>query len=156
MSQDYAQRMKRKAEYKEGPEARENFCSKTQNQTEFVHFVNKGYGTTSTKRLVGHRGIGLAAQSVAKLTLHHAERGLDIRALALVLQELLFSEHEIMEHLRERSASRTSGRSLKCYERSASGSLNRIRVCEASISRAFVLNQMENRAPATALLTHPR
>jgi len=41
-----------------------------------------------------HRGIRLAPQIVAELSLDHAERGLDVAPLVVVRQELLAAEHE--------------------------------------------------------------
>src|SRR4029077_10234217 len=49
-----------------------------------------------TERLVDHRHIGLAAQGVPKLPLHHAKGGFHVAALVVVLQEFLPLEHEVV------------------------------------------------------------
>src|ERR1019366_6094635 len=87
-----------------------------------------------TKRFVDHRGIGLAAQGVAKLPLHHAKCGLDVRALVVVLQELLFAKHEVMEHLLERSASFTRCRPLERDKWGAASLRDHIGVGQATVS----------------------
>ena len=70
--------------------------------TQLVGFMNQDDQVMAqylTKRFVDHGSIGLAAQRVAELALHHAERGLHIGALVVVLQELLFTKHKVVEHL---------------------------------------------------------
>ena len=56
------------------------------------------------QRLVDHRNIRLAAKAISEFPLHHGERGLDIRPLVIVLQELRPPELEIVIHLRPRPA----------------------------------------------------
>ena len=75
--------------------------------TKFTHFVNEYDEVMTkhfTKRFIHHRGIGLAAQRVSELALHHAKRGFDIGPLVIVLQELLALEHEEVVHLAPLSA----------------------------------------------------
>src|ERR1035438_3319660 len=80
------------------------------------------------KRFVDHRRVSLAAKRVSKLALHHAERGFDVGALVVVLQELVLAEHEVMEHLLERSARLARRRTLERDERSAARLSDGIRV----------------------------
>ena len=63
--------------------------SKHRVDSELVHFVDKNHQVMTehlTKRFVDHRNIGLAAQPVAELPLHHAESRFDIGATMVVVQ----------------------------------------------------------------------
>lgn len=73
------------------------------------------------QRLVDHRNVSLAAQAIAKLPLHHTERGFDVRAGMVMGQKFLTLEHEVMEHLSERSASRSRCRTLERDKRGSTG-----------------------------------
>jgi hypothetical protein len=53
--------------------------------------------------LVDHRNFGLTPQAVTKLALHHAESGLDVGSLVVVLQEAVPSELKVVIHLLPRS-----------------------------------------------------
>src|ERR1017187_337268 len=86
------------------------------------------------KRFVDHRRVSLAAKRVSKLALHHAERGFDVGALVVVLQELVLAEHEVMEHLLERSARLARRRTLERDERSAARLSDGIRVGQTAVS----------------------
>src|ERR1700680_2761929 len=57
-----------------------------------------------TESFVNHGCIGLAPQAVAELALHHAESGLHVAALVVVLDELVSPEHEVVKHLFPRTA----------------------------------------------------
>src|SRR5260370_42338855 len=50
-----------------------------------------------TKNFIDHSNIGLAPQAVAELSLHHRERGLDVRPLVVMLQKLFTLELEVMK-----------------------------------------------------------
>jgi hypothetical protein len=52
-----------------------------------------------TKRFIQHGGISLAPQSVSEFPLNHAERGLNIGAQVVVLQELFPPVIEVVEQL---------------------------------------------------------
>jgi len=90
--------------------------------------------STLTERFVDHRRIGLASQAVAKLALHHAESGLDITALVVVLDEFVSPKHEVVKHFLPRPA--TSARSIRFerYKRRASCVRNRVRTFNAGVS----------------------
>ena len=51
------------------------------------------------QRLVDHRNIGLASQSVAELTLHHGERRFDVGTLVIVGKKVCALELEVVIHL---------------------------------------------------------
>jgi hypothetical protein len=73
----------------------------------FVHFVDEHDQIMTehfAQSFVHHRNIGLAAERVAKLPFHHRERGFNIAALVVSLQELLATEHEVVVHVAERAA----------------------------------------------------
>src|SRR6185437_3257058 len=90
-----------------------------------------------TKRFVQHGGIGLAAQSVSKLALNHAESGLNVRAQMVVLQELLSPVIEIVEHLPIVTASRCAhtGVRFESDEGRSPDFVHRLSVLVAGISR---------------------
>src|SRR5258708_953894 len=52
-----------------------------------------------TKNFVDHSNIGLAPQAVSELSLHHRERGLDVRPFVVMRQKLLAPIWEVMNHL---------------------------------------------------------
>ena len=66
---------------------------------EFKHFMDK-HDQVMTQNLaesfVDHRGIGFAAERVAKLSLQHAERGFYVRTLVVVLQKLFLAKVEVV------------------------------------------------------------
>jgi hypothetical protein len=69
---------------------------------EFVHFVNEDYQVMTqnlAQRFIDHRHIGLAAQGVAELPLHHRKGRFDIRPLVIVGKEILPVEHEVVVHV---------------------------------------------------------
>ena len=86
------------------------------------------------KRFVDHGGISLASQRIAKLPLHHAKRRLDIGRRMVVLQELLFAEHEVMEHLLKSSASFSGSRTLERDKRSTARFGHGVRVRQTAVS----------------------
>jgi len=87
-----------------------------------------------TKRFVDHRSIRFAAKAVAKLPLHHAESGFDIRPLMIVLQKFGASELKVVVHLRPRSPARPVMARHKRDKRRGSHASNRIRVVPRSIA----------------------
>src|SRR5260370_13289961 len=52
-----------------------------------------------TKNFVDHRNVSLAKQAVAELSLHHGERGFNVRPLMVVLQKLFPFELEVVKRL---------------------------------------------------------
>src|SRR5208283_4447763 len=77
-----------------------------------------------TKRLVDHRGIGLAAERITEFPFHHGERGFDVRALVIMGQKFLFSEREIVVHLLPRPAAIAAIVGLERDERSSADTGN--------------------------------
>src|ERR1700677_154035 len=65
----------------------------------FMNQHDKVMTQNLTQSLVNHRHIGLAAEAVTKLPLHHAKGRFDVRALVVVLQKLGFSELKVVVHL---------------------------------------------------------
>jgi len=52
-----------------------------------------------TEHFVYHSNTGLAPQAVAELSLHHRERGLNVRPLVVMVQKLYPLELEVMKRL---------------------------------------------------------
>src|SRR5438093_4281955 len=75
---------------------------KNRGDAQLVHLVDQDHEVMAQhlgQRLVDLGGLALAPERVAKLPLDHAERGLDVRSLVVVGQELVAAVHEIAEHL---------------------------------------------------------
>src|SRR6185437_5485645 len=90
--------------------------------TQLAHFVDEHHEVMTkhlAKRFVDHRNIRLAAERIAKLPLHHAESGLYIRTLMVVLDELIAAEHEVVKHLLPCPTNATSRVGFECDEWSA-------------------------------------
>jgi hypothetical protein len=65
----------------------------------FMNKRDKVMTQNLTQSLVNHRHVGLAAETVPKLPLHHAEGRFDVRALVVVLQKLGLSKLKVVVHL---------------------------------------------------------
>ena len=87
-----------------------------------------------TERFVDHRRVGLTSQTVAELALHHAERGLDITALVVVLNEFVSSKHEVVKHLLPRTAAPASSVRFESDKRSAACFGNGIGALDTHVS----------------------
>src|ERR1700733_4442209 len=87
-----------------------------------------------TERLVDHRNVSLAPQTVSELPFHHGECSLNIAALVVVLQELLPPELEIVIHLLPRSAAVAPVVRRKGQIRDGSHGGNRFHVGPACVS----------------------
>jgi hypothetical protein len=62
-----------------------------------------------TERFVSHGNVGLASEAVAKLPLHRAESGFDVRSFVVMLQKFGTPELKVVVHLRPRSGARRRG-----------------------------------------------
>src|SRR5205807_1146028 len=105
------------------------FCPKYRVNAQLVHFVNENDDVMTehlTKRFVDHRNIRLAPQVVSEFPFNHAESGLRIAALVVVLQKLIPFELEVMKHLFIGSTDSASGRSLQSNERGSASLYNRV------------------------------
>jgi len=72
--------------------------------SKFVHFVDQDHQIVAepfAQRLVDHRYVCLAPDQIPELPLNHTEGGFGVTSFVVVVQEVLATEREIMEHLLE-------------------------------------------------------
>lgn len=86
------------------------------------------------KRLVDHRGVGLASQAVSELALHHAEGGFDVRPFMVMRDKFIPTKHEVVKHLLPCPAYRTRSVGFESDKRSTSGFHNCLGILAAEIS----------------------
>ena len=88
-----------------------------------------------TKNLVDHRHVGLASKTIAEFSLHHRERGFNVRPLVVVLQKLFALELKVMERFVPNAAPIVaSGVRLESNERLGSDAFNGLKVRPRGVS----------------------
>jgi len=124
--------------------ARGRSAPKYRVNSQFVHFVDQHHEIVTehfAQRLVNHRNVRLAPQPVSEFPFDHAERGFNIAALMVVLQELCALELEVVIHPAPYSSAVSTVMGCEGDKRNGSRLGNRFCVVPstvASVRRNFV------------------
>src|SRR5260370_15986265 len=106
--------------------------------SQLLSFMNEHHEIMTEQfrdNFIDHSNIGLAPQAVAELSLHHRERGLDVRPLVVMLQKLFTLELEVMKRfIPNTTPIVASGVRFESDKRLGSDALNSLKIHAGGIS----------------------